>query len=176
VRALRHDRSRVVTERTRTFSWADPHAAAAAGRELSGRAYLEAMRDGVIPPPPFASLVGLGLDEVDDGRVVFSLLADESLYNGIGLLHGGAVATILDSAIGCAILTLLPAGKAAVTLDLHVRYYKPVTLESGRMRCEGTVVHHGRTTAAGEGRLIDATGRLHASATSTCSIVTHREP
>ena len=142
---------------------------AASGSE--GKTYLERVRDGAIPLAPFVELLGLHLDEVADGHVTFSLMPSERLYNAVGLVHGGVAATLLDTAIGCAITTKMPPGRYAVTLDLQVRFFKPLLATSGRIRCEGSVINVGRTTATGEGRVIDESGRIHAHATSTCAVV-----
>lgn len=144
---------------------------AAIAPTIAGREFLERLRDGRLPPPPFIALLGLRLETIEDGRVVFTAEPGEHLYNGIGLVHGGFVASLFDSAIGCAITSVMPAGKYAVTLDLQVRYFKPLTAASGTIRCEGTTINVGRTTATGEGRLEDAAGRLCGHATSTCAIL-----
>jgi uncharacterized protein (TIGR00369 family) len=157
--------------RTHTFTWHDPMATVAAVRSMTGRAYLEALRDGTIAPPPMASVMGMLLVEVDEGRVVFTAEPREYLYNGIGIVHGGFAATMFDTAIGCAAITRVPADRIAVTLDLQVRYFKPLTVATGLVRCEGIVINLGRTTATAEGRMTDATGRLYGHATSTLSLV-----
>jgi len=135
---------------------------------------LERMRDGTLPPPPFAALLGLRIAEVAEGRVTFTAEPTEAAYNPLGLVHGGWIATILDSAIGTSLTTLMPPGKAVVSLDLQVRYFKPLTAASGLVRCEGSVINLGRTYGTGEARLIDASGRIHAHATSTCAVITPR--
>jgi uncharacterized protein (TIGR00369 family) len=157
--------------RTYTFTWQDIGAERAAVRGLSARAYLEAMRRGEIPPPPFAAVLGLALDEVEDGRVVFSLEPKDFMQNGLGILHGGVAASMFDTAVGCACLTVLPAGKAAVTMDLNLRYFKPLTTASGRIRCDGQVINAGRTTITSEGRLFDGKGRLCGHATATLAVI-----
>jgi len=156
---------------TQTFSWHDYAPAMAAARNLSGRDYLEALRRGDLPPPPFVALLGFVLDEVGDGRVVFSFRPQEFMHNGIGLLHGGLAASIFDTAVGCACLTVVPPDKIAVTSDLHVRYFRPLTMKSGTVRCEGIVINAGRTTVTAEGRLFDESGRLCGHATSTLALV-----
>ena len=106
--------------------------------------------------------------------MTFTAEPTESAYNPLGLVHGGWIATILDSAIGTSLTTLMPPGKAVVSLDLQVRYFKPLTAASGTIRCEGKVINIGRTTGTGEASLIDANGRIHAHATSTCAIIEPR--
>jgi len=132
---------------------------------------LERMRDGTLPPPPFIALLGLRIAEVADGRVTFTAEPTEAAYNPLGLVHGGWIATILDSAIGTSLTTLMPPGKAVVSIDLQVRYFKPLTAASGIVRCEGSVINLGRNYGTGEARLIDASGRIHAHATSTCAVI-----
>jgi uncharacterized protein (TIGR00369 family) len=161
---------------THTFSWRDYKLTMAAARELSGRDYLEAMRRGEFPPPPFVEMLGFTLDEVGDGRVTFSFTPADFMHNGIGVLHGGVAASIFDTAAGCACLTVVPSNKVAVTMDLNVRYFKPLTIHSGVVRCEGQVIHAGRTTVTAEGRLFDASGRLCGHATSTLALVEPRLP
>ncbi len=141
---------------------------------ISGREMMERIRDGRLPQPPFAKLLGLRVAEVGEGRVTFIAQPTEDAYNPLGLVHGGWIATILDSAIGTSLTTLMPPGKAVVSLDLQVRYFKPLTAASGIVRCEGKVINVGRTTGTGEASLIDANGRIHAHATSTCAIIEPR--
>jgi uncharacterized protein (TIGR00369 family) len=156
---------------THSFSWRDYAVTMAAARSLSGRDYLEGMRRGEFPPPPFVALLGFTLDEVGDGSVAFSFAPAEYMHNGIGVLHGGVAAAMFDTAVGCACLTVVPHAKVAVTMDLAVRYFKPLTMHSGRVRCTGSVINIGRTTVTAEGRLIDGSGRLCGHATSTLALV-----
>jgi uncharacterized protein (TIGR00369 family) len=162
--------------RTHTFSWQDIGSERAAVRDYSARRYLEEMQQGEIPPPPFAAVLGLRLDAVADGRVVFSLEPQEFMQNGLGILHGGVAASMFDTAVGCACLTVLPAGKAAVTMDLNLRYFKPLSALSGRIRCEGQVINVGRTTITSEGRLFDGKDRLCGHATATLAIIDPPNP
>jgi uncharacterized protein (TIGR00369 family) len=141
---------------------------------LTGRELLERIRDGTLPPAPLAALLGMRIAEIADGAVTFVAQPTAAAYNPIGVVHGGWIATILDSAIGTSITSKVEAGRAAVTLDLQVRYFKPLTVESGVMRCEGKVINFGRTTATGEAHLYDAQRRLHGHATSTCAIIEQR--
>lgn len=156
---------------THTFAWRDPAFTTASARSLHGREYLEALRGGAIPPPPYVAALGFTLDEVADGRVVFTFTPQEYMLNGIGLLHGGVAAAVLDTAVGCACLTVVPREKIAVTQDLAVRYFKPLTLASGIVRCEGSVINTGRTSVTAEGRLFDASGRLCGHAVSTLALI-----
>lgn len=158
--------------RTRTFSWQDPLVTAVAGRERSGMELLRAVIDGELPPPPIAELLGMTLAEAQEGRAVFALEPAEWMYNPIGSVHGGIAATMLDSCMGCAVHTTLPAGVGYTTSDLQVRYSRGMTVHTGRVLAEGTVVHAGRRLATAEGRLtVEATGKLIAHATTACILI-----
>jgi uncharacterized protein (TIGR00369 family) len=102
---------------------------------------------------------------------VFAGTAAESFYNGWGVAHGGFAATLLDSALGCAINTLTPAGKTFTTLELKVNYTRPLTREAGELRCEARVVHAGSRVATSEGRIVDAKGKIYAHGTTTCIVI-----
>jgi uncharacterized protein (TIGR00369 family) len=157
--------------RTRTFSWTDVNALRDAHRRLSGLEALRAVVEGRVPPPPMGALMGLTLVEVAEGRAVFEAQPAEYHYNPSAVVHGGFAATILDSAMGCAIWTLAGAGDAYTTLELKVNYIRALRVESGPVRATGTVVHSGRTTAVAEARLVGADDRLYAHGTCTCLII-----
>jgi uncharacterized protein (TIGR00369 family) len=156
--------------RTRTVSWEDPRALAEAGRGLSGLEYLQRMIAGELPRPPISSLMNFGLTELREGHAVFTAEPAEYHYNPIGVVHGGLAATLLDSAMGCAVHSTLPAGAGYTTLEIKVNYVRPMTAETGEVRCEARVIHVGGRTATAEGRVIDASGKLYAHATTTCMI------
>ena len=142
-------------ERTRTFAWDDPLEMAAAISELSGLERMRQVIAGELPAPPIARLMNIRLVEADTGRAVFEGTPEEYHYNPIGMVHGGFVATILDSAMGCAVHTLLPARIAYTTLELKLNFVKPVKVSTGTVRAIGTVLHGGRTTSLAEGRLVN---------------------
>ena len=156
--------------RTRSHGWEDPAASAAAARELDGISFLREIVAGRIPPPPIAATLGFGLVSVEPGRAVFDIVPAEYHYNPIGSVHGGVYATLCDSACGCAVHSMLPAGAYYTSMDLATRFIRPVTTGSGRLLCEGTVTHLGSRTALAEARLTGADGRLYAHATSSCII------
>lgn len=108
--------------------------------------------------------------EIGPGKAVFTFLPAEYHYNPIGSVHGGIASTLLDSALGCAVHTTLPAGAAYTTLELHVNFLRPLTRETGLIRCEGEIIHSGRTVATAQARLVDAAGKLYGHATTTCMI------
>lgn len=159
------------TERTRTFSWQDPLIGAKAARHLSGLEYFQKMASGELPPPPISELMDMGVSEVGEGRIVFTLKPAEYHYNPIGSVHGGVISTVCDSAMGCAIHTVLPPGVGYTTLELKVNFDKAVTHETGLLYCEGKVIQVGSRVATAEARLVDEKGRLYAHSTTTCLVI-----
>jgi uncharacterized protein (TIGR00369 family) len=157
--------------RTRVVSWEDPTAAVQLGKTISGIEYLRALQSGELPPPPFAVLLGIWINEVSEGRVVFAAEPGEYHYNPLGTVHGGVMATLLDSALGCAVQSLLPAGTTYTTLELKVNYLRPVTAKTGTVYTEGKIIHLGGRIATAEARLTDAAGKLYAHGTTTCIIL-----
>jgi uncharacterized protein (TIGR00369 family) len=118
-------------------------------------------------PPPIGVTMGFTLVEIDEGRAVFRGDPDRSVYNPIGSVHGGYAATLLDSACGCAVHSRLTATQGYTTLELKVAYHRALADTSGPVRAEGRVLSIGRRAAFAEATLLDAQGRLCASATST---------
>jgi uncharacterized protein (TIGR00369 family) len=162
----------VAGTRERTLAWEDPVATAAAGAEMSGLEYMRALVAGELPPPPIAVTMRMGPIELEEGRVVFAGEPGEEHYNPIGMVHGGYAATILDSALGCAVHTTLPVGTGYTSLGLEVKYVRPVTRDTGRVLCEGRVLYRGRKQATAEAKLTAAgSGKLLASGTSTLLIL-----
>lgn len=157
--------------RSRTVTWYDPFAAAAAGRTLSGREYLQAVADGRLAPPPIAALLGFGLTEVGDGEVRFTATPDESVYNPIGLVHGGLVSTLLDSVVGCAVHTTLAAGTAYSSIEIKVNFLRPVHADTGELHAHGWVTKPGRRVAFAEGDVRDGAQKLLATASSSLLIL-----
>jgi uncharacterized protein (TIGR00369 family) len=152
--------------RSRTLVWQDPVATATAGAAMSG------IVAGELPPPPIAVTMRLRPVELEQGRVVFEGLPGEEHYNPIGVVHGGYAATLLDSALGCAVHTTLPAGVGYTSLGLEAKYVRPITRDTGRVLCEASVVHRGRRQATSEARLTTADGgKLLAHGTATCMIL-----
>ncbi|MER5892920.1 PaaI family thioesterase [Streptomyces sp. NPDC001876] len=154
--------------RSRTYEWQDPAVTAGAVGRGTGLEFLRDIAAGRLPGPPVGATVDFTLDEVEHGRAVFSLLPGEEHYNPIGSVHGGIFATLLDSAAGCAVQSTLPRGTGYTSLDLTVKFLRPVTVETGRVRAVGRVVSSGRRTALAEAELLDAGDRLLAHATSSC--------
>jgi len=158
-------------DRTRTVTWRDPALGEAAFNSLTGIEYLRSMARGDSPPSPLALLLGFALDEIDEGRVTISIIPEEFHYNPLGAAHGGLAATLFDSALGCAVQSLLPPAHAAPTLQLQTNYIRPITIEAGKLICLGQVIHMGKRSATADGRLVDTAGRLYAHGTGTFLIV-----
>jgi uncharacterized protein (TIGR00369 family) len=153
--------------RSRTVTWYDPLVTAAGGRERSGLETLQAIRDGLLPPAPIGALVQMDVVDVEEGRVEFGCTVDESVYNPIGVVHGGLVCTLLDTVAGCAVHSTLPQGVGYTSIELKVTYLRAVTRDSGRLTAVGTVVKSGRRVAFAEGQVLDAAGRVVATASSS---------
>ena len=138
---------------------------------MTGLEAMHAIVAGELPGPPIAELVGFDLVEVGEGRASFELDPAERHYNPLGTVHGGIAATLLDSAMGCAVHTTLNEGEAYTTLELKVNYVRAITEATGRVVATGSVIHRGGRVATAEARLTDADGRLLAHGTSTCLIM-----
>ena len=160
-----------VVVRERSYRWEDPRALAAQAPQHTGLAFLEAIRDGELPPPPIMATVGAEVESVEEGRVVFTLEPAEYHYNPIGSVHGGVYATLLDSSCGCAVQSTLPAGVGYTSIDLSVRFLRPMSADTGRVRCEGVIVSAGRRIVLARASITDAAGRLLGEATSSCLII-----
>ena len=166
----RQDESEAGSPRRRSYQWQDPAVPAAAAPALAGLDFLRAIADGTLPAPPVARTLGFDVAAVEPGRVVFKFTPAEYHYNPIGSVHGGVLATMCDSACGCAVHSMLPAGAAYTSQDLTVKFLRPVTASTGTLWCEGTVIHLGSRTALAQASLSDAGGRRYAHATSSCLI------
>jgi uncharacterized protein (TIGR00369 family) len=157
--------------RERIVDWQAPGPVARTAAAMSGLEAMRAIRDGVLPEPPMARLIDFRLRVAEPGRIVMELEPHESLENTIGLLHGATAAALLDTAMGCAISTMLPAGQGAVTLDLKLTYLRPLSVKSGTISAEGKVVKLGRQTSYAEGFVRDGAGNLAVHATATFSMI-----
>ena len=156
-----------MAERERTYAWDDPLATLSQLAGRSGLDALQAISSGEVPSPPIARTLGFLGFEVEEGRATFMVEPAEFHYNPIGVVHGGLALTLLDSAMGCAVHSTLAAGDTYTTLEVKANFIRPLTVETGLVRCTGVVVHAGRTTATAEGRVVDDDGRLYAHGTST---------
>jgi uncharacterized protein (TIGR00369 family) len=157
--------------RERVVDWQAPGSAAKAAAGMTGMEAMCAIRDGVLPEPPMARLIDFRLRVAEPGRIVMELEPHESLENTIGLLHGATAAALLDTAMGCAISTMLPAGQGAVTLDLKLTYLRPLSVKSGTISAEGKIIKLGRQTSYTEGFVRDGAGNLAVHATAIFSMI-----
>jgi uncharacterized protein (TIGR00369 family) len=137
---------------------------------LTGMQQMQAMLDGKLPYPHIADTLDFSLVEIGEGRAVFQGQPQLKHYNPLGTVHGGWYATLLDSAVGCAVHTVMPVGRAYTTAELSVNIVRAASHNSGPLRAIGTVVHAGRQLATAEGRIVGPDGKLYAHATTTCLV------
>jgi uncharacterized protein (TIGR00369 family) len=157
--------------RSRTYTWDDPIPSFEARRRLSGIEYLRGFLDGMFPPAPIAQTMGMRFVEVEAGRAVFACEPAEYHYNPIGVVHGGLAATLLDSAMGCAVHSMLPVDVSYTTIEIKVNYLRALKSATGIVRAEGHIIKVGGRVAIAEGRITDAAGNLYAHGTTTCLIL-----
>lgn len=161
-------------QQSRLVTWVSPRVfmeAVKSGRFKSGLDMLRGIQDGTLPAPPIAQLMGYGPAHFEDGRAIFECVPQEFHYNPLGVVHGGLAATLLDTAMACAIHTKLPITVGYTTLELKVNYIRAMTVETGRVRAIGQIVHVGQRTAVAEGRLVDERDRVLAHGSTTCMIL-----
>ena len=156
--------------RSRTFQWDDPTPLWHRAEGKSGLELLQLAIAGQLPPPPMAKTMDIRLAEISSGRAIFTATPQEFHYNPLGTVHGGFGATLLDSAMGCAVHSTLGPGDIYTTLEFKINFVRALTHETGSVRAVGTVISETRTTALAEGRIEDGSGTLFAFATSTCVI------
>jgi uncharacterized protein (TIGR00369 family) len=168
------DEDRYGPPREKTISWFDPMPTAALGKNMSGRNLLEGIRDGSIPAPPIAKLMGFSIEEVGEGRVVFGCIPDESHYNPIGLVHGGLVCTLADTVIGCAVHSLLEPGVGYTSIDLNISYVRPVHADGKKLFATGVVTKFGRRVAFSSAEIVDADKKIVATASGSVLIMDTR--
>jgi uncharacterized protein (TIGR00369 family) len=163
-------------QRARTVVWEDPKHIIDAARALSGIELLRAIGRGDVPPPPMAQLVGLTPVMAQEGRVVFAMTPLEAHYNTMSVVHGGAIATLVDTALGCAVMSTMARGVGYTTVELHLNFVRPVTVATGRIVCEAVALHSGGRLATAEAKVRDEAGTLYAHASTTCFIFPLTEP
>ncbi|WP_281915578.1 PaaI family thioesterase [Caldimonas thermodepolymerans] len=140
-------------------------------RGKTGLEIFQAMLEGALPPPPISATLGFLLVEAERGRAVFQGQPLFQHYNPLGSVHGGWIATLLDSAVACAIHTMLPPGKSYTTVELKVNYVKALTEKVPLVRAIGQAIHVGGRLATSDGRLLGPDGTLYAHASTTCFIL-----
>ena len=169
---MRQDNKDAVDKRKRTIEWQDPGAVREQADGLSVLDIMRGIRDGTLPPPPIARLIGFRYIEAEPGQTAIELQPEQSLENTSGTLHGAAAGAMLETAMSAAVGTLLPADKRTTTLDLTVSYLKPLTIESGPIRAIGRVVDLAERTAYAAGEIRDGAGSLAVHAESVISVIT----
>ncbi len=162
--------------RTRTIEWNDPQLLAEGLAKRAGLEFLRAMVSGELPQPPIAATLGFSLVFAEEGVVRFRGEPAEYQYNPMSTVHGGWSSTLLDSAMGSAVMSVLDATEMYTTADLTVHLIRPIFANSGPVIAEGRIVHRGRTVATAEGRLLAENGKLLAHASTTCIIFARKRP
>ena len=136
----------------------------------SGLEFLRGLLDGKFPSPPFAEVSDVWPVSVEKGRIVFEATPSSRFYNPMGVVHGGWLSLLVDTAMGCAVHSALDAGQAYTTTDLRTTFVRPVNEATGRLRCEATLLQIGGRTASSEGRILDVRGALVAHGSESCLI------
>ena len=157
--------------RERTYTWEDPKVLTDAGRDLSGLDFLSKIGNGELPEAPAGATTGIVPVAVGDGWAEFAMEPAEWHFNPIGSVHGGMLAGLADSALGCAVHTKLPAGTGYTSLDLAIKFTRAANLDSGVLRCRADVISIGRRTATAEAQVVDSSGRVVAHAIATCLLL-----
>ena len=160
-----------MTERSRTYSWEDPFALRDTMAGRSGLELMQLMASGELPPPPIAKTLGFRLVEASRGSAIFECEPAEYHYNPIGMVHAGIAMTLMDSAMGLAFVTTLDEPVGWTTLELKANFTRALTVDTGLIRCTGSVIHPGRRVATTEARIVDSQGRLCAHGTSTILVL-----
>jgi uncharacterized protein (TIGR00369 family) len=158
-------------DRTRTYSWGDPTAGLGRLRSISGLEMLQAVADGSLPVPPALRTLAITGVQAESGRVVFAMTPQEWHLNPLGTVHGGVLASLLDTAAGCAVHSTLDAGRIYTSLDLSVTFLRAARPGSGELTCTGQVVSRSTRTSFARAEVHDPRGRLMAHATSTCLLM-----
>jgi len=172
---MRQDENYAVHTRNRIIDWQDHGAVRAQADGLSVLDTMRAIRDGRLPPPPIARLLGFRYVGAEPGEIVIELQPEHSLENSAETLHTGVAAAMLDTAMSAAAGTLLTINKGAVTLDLKISYLKPLTIESGPIRAIGRVVDLAEPTAFVTGQIHDGEGSLAVHAVGVVSAITSKQ-
>ncbi len=160
-----------MSERSRTYTWDDPFALRDVMAGRSGLELMQLMAAGEIPSPPIAHTLGFRVVDASRGTAVFECEPAEYHYNPIGIVHAGLAMTLMDSAMGLAFVTTLDEPVGWTTLEVKSNFTRALTVDTGVIRCVGSVVHLGRRVVTTEARIEDAEGRLCAHGTSTILVL-----
>jgi uncharacterized protein (TIGR00369 family) len=154
--------------RARTHRWHAVEAPLEAMKRLSGLEYMRQTFGAAANLPPIATLMGMRGAAFEPGRAVFEADPAEFHYNPIGTVHGGFAATLLDSAMSCAVHTTCAPGVGYTTVEIKVNYVRPITEGTGTVTAEGRTIAVGSRIATAEGRITDRDGKVLAHGTATC--------
>jgi uncharacterized protein (TIGR00369 family) len=163
-------------QRSKEVRWHDPAALATESLQRSGREFLQSIVDGRLPPPPIAALLGMRLVSVGDGEALFACEPDEAVYNPIGMVHGGWLCTLLDSAAGCAVHSSLPAGAGYSSIEIKISFLKALRADAGAIEVAGRVLRVGRRVAFAEAHARNSSGEVVGHATTSVAILGGAEP
>ncbi|PZU47543.1 MAG: aromatic compound degradation protein PaaI [Microbacterium sp.] len=155
----------------RTIEFADPLHTRDAVAAMSGLDAMRALRDGIIPPPPIVETMRFSLIAADPGTVTFECRPGLEHYNPIGVVHGGLACTLLDTVTGCAAHTTLEAGQGYTSIEISVKYLRPITADLGVLTAVGTVTKTGRRVIFADGTIADVSGKLVATASSSLLVL-----
>ena len=155
---------------TLTIDWQDATVTAQRWTDLNGREFLNAISDGTIPLPPILSVLGIKEGALGDGWIEFSMVPAPYMLNLAGVVHGGVLATLVDSALTCALVTKLPKGLACTTIDLQIRFFRPARISSEKLTARAEVLNAGKSVGATQAWIRDAKERLIVHATSSLAI------
>ncbi len=159
-----------MARRERRYAWIETAGAAEIAAELSGLEFLQAYRDGRVPACSMQATLDYELVEVADGLAIFRGRARDFMLNPSGTVHGGFAASMLDSAMGCAVHSTLPKGRSYTTLEFKINLVRPLSAAGAELRAEGRVLYRGRRIATAEGRILDDEDRLYVHGTTTCLV------
>src|SRR6185312_14962770 len=156
--------------RERTFRWSDPRELGQRALAEDGLAWLQKMKAGELPPPPAAQLLGMQIEEIEPGRIAFSMKTEEWMCTPQAVVHGGMAATLLDTVLALAVASNLPTGKTCQTVQLNVNFLRPLLPTGEKVVAEGNVIHVGSTIGTSEAKIRDSRGRTIAHATATLAL------
>ena len=138
---------------------------------IEGIDFMRGLLDGSYPAPPFSEVADIWIVAVEPGRIQFEAMPSQRFYNPMGFVHGGWIAMLLDTAMGCVVHTGLTAGQSFTTIELKTAFLRPVTEQTGKLRCEAILLHRGSRVASAEGKIFDAAGKLIAHGSESCAIL-----
>lgn len=159
---------------TRTYEFGDFQDNVTASKSLTGLEYLQQMMNGALPQAPAVSTNAIIGISCDFGKATFAIDPQPFHFNAVGTVHGGVISTLLDTAMGCTLMTTLPKDKTFTTLELKVNFLKAITLKTKSVFATGKIIHQGKSTAYIEASLVDENNVIYAHSVCTCMILDKR--